>query len=173
MRKKFSCVLFNIFKKRKWKLWKKKKEQYKPLRLQVNFQNHDWMQALDFPIYHTVNLKQYLAKQLFFLSIALWYDGLLSFNYCNQLVLCAVELWFKDEGKNKQTLTCTANYIYKKCLAGLAQVLHLGLSLWEKKKKRLEGEILKADKKLRKCTSSHIFGCTAKALYVNKSKRIK
>lgn len=49
---------------------RKKKEQYKPLKLQVNFQNHDWMQALDFPIYHTVNLKKYLAKQLFFLSIA-------------------------------------------------------------------------------------------------------
>lgn len=41
------------------------------------------------------------------------------------------------------------------------------------KKKGLEGEILKADQKWRKCTSSHIFGCTAKALYVNKSKRIK
>lgn len=70
MRKKFSYVLFNIFKKWKWKLWKKKKEQYKPLKLQVNFQNHVWMQALDFPIYHTVNLKKYLPKQLFFLSIA-------------------------------------------------------------------------------------------------------
>lgn len=43
----------------------------------------------------------------------------------------------------------------------------------KKKEKRLKGEILKADQKWRKCTSPHIFGCTAKALYVNKSKRIK
>lgn len=35
-----------------------KKGQYKPLKLQVNFQNCNWMQALDFPIYHTVNLKK-------------------------------------------------------------------------------------------------------------------